>query len=120
MARLTARKLLQESDDIKKAVKIEPLKRTLVKYVTSGNIFRPAGDVGLAENLSPCAYEIKHDMQGLYFERVIPKTDEFFVFEDSPMRKVVEEIDRFWNRESNFKNLGLVHCRGVILYGPPG
>src|SRR5690606_34938164 len=60
------------------------------------------------------------DVSGLTFRRIKPKTDELMVFENSVMTKVVEEIDRFWNRKKNYDQLGFTHNRGIIMYGPPG
>jgi len=46
--------------------------------------------------------------------------DELFIFSDCVSEKIVNEIDDFWEREDNFKDLKLLWKRGILLYGPPG
>ena len=36
------------------------------------------------------------------------------------MDEVLTEIDKFWGLEDDYKKLGLLHNRGILLYGPPG
>jgi hypothetical protein len=98
----------------------DELKRDYIQYVKSGNSFSPVGEVTLVDSLGPCAYQVNLTMSGPKFERIKPKTDELMVFENSSMQKVVQEIDRFWDRKVNYQNLGLMHSRGILMYGPPG
>jgi hypothetical protein len=98
----------------------EPLAQTYKQYVLKGNSYEPVGDATLMDSLKSCAYEIKMTMTGPIFTRVKPQTDSLMVFENSAMSKVVEEIDRFWNRKDKYNALGLMHSRGIIMHGPPG
>lgn len=98
----------------------EKLVRDVIQYVKTGNVLKPVGDVVLVDSLKACAYSINSTMTGIEFERIKPKTDELMVFEDSSMNKVVQEIDKFWERKAHYDRLGLMHSRGIILYGPPG
>jgi ATP-dependent 26S proteasome regulatory subunit len=99
---------------------IEPLEKTLVQYIKTGNTFQPAGNVVLVDKLGNCPHEIVLTMTGPVFERVKPNMDEVLVFEDSALNLAVKEIDRFWSRKEAYDKLGLMHNRGILLYGPPG
>lgn len=96
------------------------LATTYTQYIKRGNAFEPVGPLVLAPVLERCAYKIVSSFTGPVFEKVMPRTDELYVFEDSPMSQVVEEIDRFWELKPNFDKLGLMHNRGILMYGPPG
>ena len=111
-----ARKPLQEG----KAAMDEPLEKSYIQYIKQGNTFSPAGKVVLADKLDNCPYEIQLTMAGPVFERVKPTMDEVLTFENSPMNKVVREIDYFWSRKEAYDKLGLMHNRGILMYGPPG
>jgi SpoVK/Ycf46/Vps4 family AAA+-type ATPase len=97
-----------------------PLEQTLCQYVKNGNTFSPVGKVTLVDTLGNCPFEINMTMAGVVFERVKPHTDEIMIFENSPVNKVVKEIDTFWSRKAEYDKLGLMQNRGIILYGPPG
>lgn len=94
--------------------------RNLFKYSVDGPLSRPVGNIKLIETLGAGIYQIGSDQFGLYFKRVKAKTDDIMIFEDSPMRKVVEEIAKFWDRKAQYAKLGLLQSRGLILYGCPG
>jgi hypothetical protein len=96
------------------------LLKNYIQYVQQGNNFTPAGKVVLADTLVPCAFNINRSMEGVYFTKVKPKTDALMMFEDSSMTKVIQEIDRFWERKEQYDKLGLMHSRGILMYGPPG
>jgi len=98
----------------------EELKCDFIQYVKSGNSFSPVGEVTFVDSLGPCAYQVNLTMTGPNFERIKPKTDELMVFENSSMDRVVKEIDKFWDRKKHYQDLGLMHSRGILMYGPPG
>ncbi len=82
------------------------LERHYMQWLKSANSFKPVGDVVLQAALTPAAYQVKFSMEGPYFERVESKTDSLMIFEKSSMQKVVEEIDRFWNKKAAYDALG--------------
>lgn len=94
--------------------------RVFTQYMTSGNIFRPMGHIETSETVSPGIYNIKSDMNGLFFELCEINTDELLKFEDSRYNQVLEEIDKFWKLKENYDDLGFTHKRGVLLHGSPG
>ena len=96
------------------------MKPVYTQYIRDGNIFRPAGPIRLVEKLQPYAYNIISDMSGLRFVKVKPRTDELYRFKSSVMEAVLSEINHFWGLKPNFDKLGLIHHRGLMVYGPPG
>jgi SpoVK/Ycf46/Vps4 family AAA+-type ATPase len=71
--------------------------------------------------LTPGVYDIEVDnMKGLYFKKINVKTDGLIKFPETNSEKVIEEISKFWDRESIFKKYNLNYKRGIFLYGPPG
>jgi hypothetical protein len=96
------------------------LKQMLVQYSVTGNTFAPVGRVVLKPQLERCAYRVNATMQGPVFEKIRPKTDSLLVFENTAMKNVLTEIDKFWGLKDSYGKLGLLHSRGLLLYGPPG
>lgn len=92
--------------------------RILVQYADSGNQLstvrktRPTLEAGI--------YQIKESMTGIYFEKIEINSDEALQFEDERLDAIHEEIDRFWQLESAFREMGITHKRGVLLFGQPG
>ncbi len=80
--------------------------------------FFPAGKV--VKNLPPGYYSIEESMQGLYFERKQIRTEKLMRFPDHNSDSVVEEIEKFWDKEKQFKESGTPYKRGIMMYGPPG
>lgn len=110
------RRLSEASGEIKSS-KVE---KKYIQYINSGNSFKPAGQIKLVKQLESCAYEAHQGMEGIYFEKIEPRTDNLLVFENSRMKKVMEEINKFWGLKANFDKLGFLHNRGILAYGPPG
>ena len=106
-----------DDDDADDAEEISP------KYcqwgTSDGRIFLPSSKT--TEVLIPGVYEIDSSPQvGLYFEKIPVKTEGLIRFPDTTSDKVVGEIQKFWDRESFFKEYEISYKRGIILYGPPG
>jgi hypothetical protein len=92
-----------------------------VQYIRRGNTYTPVGDVVLAGALQEFAYQVQTTMNGtIQFTKVKPRTDELYTFPSSAMDKVLNEVDRLWGLKDNFKKLGFLHNRGILLYGAPG
>lgn len=92
----------------------------LCQWTTSdGKRFVPASKT--CDKLTPGVYEIMHSQNiGIYFEKVLVITEGMLRFPQTNSDKVVTEIQKFWEREDLFKEYGLIHKRGIILWGPPG
>ncbi len=85
---------------------------------SDGTIFFPIGKT--VRRLQPGVYEIGHCQQGLYFEKIPVRTEGLIKFPDTKSESVVDEVQKFWDREEIFINYGLTYKRGIMLYGPPG
>lgn len=84
-----------------------------------GERFFPAGKT--SRSLTPGLYDILVDQSGgLFFQRVPIKTEGLLRFPHSNSGRVVAEIQTFWTRREVFQDFGLVHKRGIVLWGPPG
>ena len=86
---------------------------------TDDKIFFPAGKTLVS--LDPGFYEPKFSQnQGFYLEKISTKTEDLLRFPETNSQKVIHEIENFWEKEVIFKNYGIPHKRGIILWGPPG
>lgn len=115
-----SRELRKRNRSLTESMADEPLEKSYIQFIKNGNTFSPAGEVTLVPTLEACPYKIRMTMAGPVFERVKPNTDEVLIFENSPLNKVVKEIDRFWSRKESYDRLKLMHNRGILMYGPPG
>ena len=84
----------------------------------SKNFFPAARSVG---NIEPGLYEIRNTPNGqIFFERVAMGTEGLLRFPETASQAVVNEIQKFWEREEMFRKYKLTFKRGIFLYGPPG
>jgi len=73
------------------------------------------------DKLYPGTYDIKSSQShGIYFEKIPVVTKGILRFPETNSDKIVNEIQKFWDREDIFKEYNLTYKRGVMLYGPPG
>lgn len=96
------------------------VQRENIQYIKRGNSFCPAGPVELVSALPAGSYQLEVTPAGPLFTLRESKTDELYLFKGSRMDLVAEEIKRFWTLKENFKTLGYMHNRGILMYGPPG
>ena len=92
----------------------------LVQWTTGdGTRFVPASHT--KQELTPGVYEIKtcHTI-GTYFEKIPIRTEGLLRFPQTNCEKVIQEIEKFWDKESIFREYKLIYKRGIILWGPPG
>lgn len=57
---------------------------------------------------------------GYFLKKQPNDTDSVILLPDSASEKIVEEIQQFNTLHDEFKKRGLLHKRGVLLWGPPG
>jgi ATPase family protein associated with various cellular activities (AAA) len=71
--------------------------------------------------LPPSMYEINISAsRGPFFSKLQVKTEGLLKFPHSNSEKILGEIEKFWDRRPMFREYGLVHKRGILLWGPPG
>lgn len=86
---------------------------------SDGKRFIPSSKT--SKKLTPGVYEIQHCPNiGIYFEKIPVLTTGVLRFPETNSDKVVDEIQKFWKKESLFKEYKLTYKRGIILWGPPG
>lgn len=61
----------------------------------------------------------RNDDKAIFFRKEI-HTDDILKLEASVTESVIEEIQTFWSKEKIFKDLGFLHRRGYLFYGPQG
>jgi hypothetical protein len=77
--------------------------------------------VGVArEALESGFYRPVMTQMGVAIQRMQLQTDLIIRLPDSQSNAVVDEIKKFSGLARNFKERGLLHKRGVLLWGPPG
>jgi GTPase SAR1 family protein len=73
------------------------------------------------QKLTPGVYDICFSNNiGIYFEQIPVLATDLIRFPETNSEKVVEEIQKFWEKEPIFKEYKLTYKRGIILWGPPG
>lgn len=68
------------------------------------------------------AYAVSYDKSNgepLFLSKEV-KTDDIIKFKKSLSGSLMKEIDSFWGGGKTFKDLGFLHRRGYLLYGPQG
>jgi Cdc6-like AAA superfamily ATPase len=71
--------------------------------------------------LAPGVYEVRMSQTlGLHFVKINTRTEGLLRFPDTKTETIVNEIQKFWEREAIFKEYKITYKRGIIMYGPPG
>ena len=66
-------------------------------------------------------YTIKYsDSKGLFSKKSELFTDNILVLPNLPHKKILDDIEKFWECEEKFKEYELVYKRGFLLHGAPG
>lgn len=89
------------------------------KWAVAGSIYSSCDNV--ADNLEPGVYIPGISMSlGPFLRKVMIKSDDLVHLPDDASDVVLAHIDEFWSLKDRFDELGYLHKRGVMLYGPPG
>lgn len=96
----------------------EPMSGYQQWSTTDGGAYTPVGATRPA--IDPGYYDVTITNSGLYYIPVRPRTDDLLRFPDSASISVLKSIQDFWEREHLFREYGLPHKRGILLFGPPG
>ena len=99
---------------------LEPIRKSYHQYIKRGNSYEPVGEIKLEDKLARCPYNLSMGMTGPVFTRFKPSSDEAYRFPNFVMEEVIEEVQKFWGLAENSAKLGIMHNRGVLLFGPPG
>ena len=80
--------------------------------------FRAAGVT--TESLPAGVYAGGYDAYGPYVERRAVLCDELIELPDHVTGRVLAGMETFWASADRYRTLGLIHKRGVLLWGPQG
>jgi SpoVK/Ycf46/Vps4 family AAA+-type ATPase len=90
-------------------------------WVQENDVFRSSTNLKLLTKLIPGVYSLDFNRDYGFFCTKLPSlTDKLYYFTDSVTLRLIEEIERFWEKKEIYKNNNLVHKRGVLLTGYPG
>lgn len=74
----------------------------------------------IEKTLVPGVYKFLK-IQGVpFFLKVTFQSDSPISLPGLPSDYILEQIKKFWESEETYKKFGLVHKRGILMYGPPG
>ena len=90
------------------------------QYLMTNNIAMPIGNSQLHKQLPPGCYEMHYTNSGINFELINTETDELLKFEDPTHKTILSEMDDFWERKQKYKDMGYLHNRAILMFGPPG
>ena len=81
-------------------------------------VFRPVGHT--QDEVPAGIYEIDNDNSGWFLSKVKFPSDTLLRLPGMPIDFILDQIRAFWEREHLFKQTGLLHKRGILMYGPAG
>jgi hypothetical protein len=81
-------------------------------------VYRPVGHT--QDQVPAGIYEIDNDNSGWFLSKVKFPSDSLLRLPGMPIDYILDQIDTFWKREELFKQTGLLHKRGILMYGPAG
>ena len=93
------------------------LKHARMWATLDGKTFSAVQNV--SDRLEPGVYTIVQTGQ-IYFIKANVNNEPLINFPDMPCDVVMEDINKFWNREHLFRKHKFPFKRGILLYGPPG
>lgn len=84
----------------------------------TGARFRAAGMV--KDILPSDVYVFRDTESGRFFEKRQFPSDDVAYLPGLPCDYIVNQINEFWKKGAIYQKYGMVHKRGILLYGPPG
>ena len=72
------------------------------------------------KGLPPGYYVVENCNRGLYFQKTPMNLDDLLVLPDTASGEILKQIEFFWTREQQFRKLGFLWKRGILLHGPAG
>lgn len=90
-------------------------------WLIDADIARPSTNVTISSKLNPGIYQVFVDSNmGILCKKLEIKSDELFLFTDSIVESLLEEINLFWEKKELYAQNKLIHKRGILLEGYPG
>ena len=95
------------------------------KEATPSGVWMKRGDAfihaeGSHTTLPAGVYRVVSTESGLFFQIMEDAGDDLLDWEGSVVSKTMDDMQSFWSKGQQFKDMGVAHKRGMLLYGPPG
>lgn len=65
-------------------------------------------------------YGIQYTREGIFFQKQNLAMDDYIDIKNEQQLEIINEIENFSKKVDLFKKYGVVHKRGILLYGQPG
>jgi len=72
------------------------------------------------KTIPPGTYNVNVSDGRVFFQKMDTNTDSLLELSDSPTRKVIDGIRKFWKMKEKYTEYGIMYRRGLLLSGPPG
>lgn len=90
-------------------------------WISDQDIVRPSTNILLKEKLDPGMYLVDANRDlGVFCKKISFCSDKLFLFSNSIINSLVDEINIFWSKTDIYKTNNLIHKRGILLEGVPG
>lgn len=89
-----------------------------VAWVNDRGLFRPAG--ATIPQIPAGIYNLRVDNNGWFFEPTVFNADALLRLPGLPIDLILGQIETFWDQADVFTACGLLHKRGILLYGAAG
>lgn len=88
------------------------------KWAINGSAYFPCE---LTADELPAGYYVVEDSErGFHFLKTPMNLDDLITLPDTASEDILNRIEYFWTREKQFRELGFLWKRGILLYGPAG
>lgn len=91
-----------------------------VQYLEYEDGFTISPKCAVSDNPKAGIYNVQYTKEGLFFYKQKITLDDYVELGIETQEIIIAEIERFANKAELFKSAGVVHKRGILLYGPPG
>ena len=95
-----------------------PQLNQFVSWAIGQGVYRPVGKT--TKTLPAGIYGMKNTPDGWYLEPTHFNSDELLNLPGLPTAFIMEQIETFWTSYPRFQQCGLLHKRGILLYGAAG
>lgn len=110
-----------DDDDIEIQNEYEGDEKASIWLKSTTGIIRPSTNLIMSNKLEPGTYKVDVNREyGQFCTKVNQTTDELYLFSDSIISSLLEEIKNFWLKSKIYKENNLTHKRGILLEGFPG
>lgn len=96
----------------------EPIRQHVQWMTSDKKHFFPASEV--VKQLPPGYYKVLSNMGEIFFQKQDLWKEKLIKFPETASDTVVAEIEKFWDKEQEYRDAKLAYRRGLLLYGPPG